>query len=224
MANISPIPPVHQNCRCTIGPDGVWTDAGDARVCLYCMTLGASWNLRLEQPLPEQEAAIDELLDKQGRTEFRKAIEKDSVVADAVIRDAAAASEAGLLADISTSGGEALTVRVEREATRRLAQARAGAAIPPGRDIPGLGQTVEGLIFETLPGGRKKPVMLSVLIAQTGGHKVIRRAGRYYVQTTGGRTVASDDTLGLALLILLALAERERQKREERRKEQEAAR
>jgi hypothetical protein len=184
------------------------------------MTLGASWNLRLDTPPSEQD--IDEILDKDGREAFRKAIERDRGVADAVIKDAARKSTGGIIAEIPLPSprarvgtGEALTVRVEREATRRLAEARAKAAIKPGTIIPDLGEVGEGMIFEPAPFGRKKPVVVSVVIASTPTHRVVRKVGRYYVQTIGGKTLATDDTLGLALLILLALAERERRKREE---------
>lgn len=202
------------NCRCVIGPDDVWTDAGDARVCLYCMTLGASWNLKLDTPPNDQEIA--DLLDKDGHEAFRKAVERDSGVADAVIKDAAQKATGGIVIDITPGAGETYTVAIEREATRKLAEARAAASIKPGTFVPGIGEVTEGIIFEPAPFGRKRPALVSVVIAETPTHNVIRKMGRYYVRTAGGKVVASDDNLALALLILLALAERERRKREER--------
>lgn len=207
-------PPVHPNCRCVIGPDDVWTDAGDARVCPYCMTLGAAWNLKLDVPPDTQE--IDDLLDKQGREEFRKAIQRDSGVADQVIKDAAEKAVAGVAVDIRPIAGEAMTATIEREATRRLAEARAAAPIRPGMIVPGIGEVTEGIIFEPAPFGRKKPAVISVMIAETPTHHVIRKLGKYYVRTAGGKVLASDDNLALALLILLALVENERRNREER--------
>lgn len=214
---VRPTPPVHPNCRCIIGPDNIWTDAGDARVCIYCMTLGASWNLRQDIPPDDQE--ISEFLDKQGREGFRKAIERDSTVADAVIADAAEISDGGILADTPISiaaPGETLTVRVEREATRRLAHARARAPIQPLARVPGMTPIPEAVEFVPAPRGRKMPTVVSVVVAETPTHRVVRKLGRYYVQTRGGRTLAVDDTLALALLILVALAENERRKREQR--------
>lgn len=222
-ATFSQTPPVHMNCRCAIGPDGVWTDAGDARVCPYCMTLGAAWNLSLDEPPNEQE--VDDLLDAQERETMRKAIERDSKVADAIISGAAEKATGGLVVEVATTG-EPLTVAIEREATKRVAAAKAGAPLQPGRIIPYLGEITEPVWFEPAPFGRKRPVteqIATVLIAETPTHNVVRKGGRYYIRTVGGKTVASDDNLALALLILLALAENERRKREERERERERA-
>lgn len=215
-------PPVHPNCRCVIGPDNIWTDAGDARVCPFCMTLGASWNLSLDTPPSDQQ--VDEILDREGRAQFKKAIERDSTIADAVIKDAADKVSGGILIEVKTGGrfmftSEPLTVAIEREAVRKIAEAKARAPLKPGRVIPGMGELSEEVWFEPAPFGRQKPVtakIATVLIAETQTHMVVRRGGRYLVQTIGGKTIASDDTLALALLILLALAERERRKAEER--------
>lgn len=215
-ATVSEVPPVHNNCRCVIGPDNVWTDAGDARVCVYCMTLGAAWNLRLDEVPDQQE--VDDILDKQGREEFRKAIEKDSRVADAVIRDSAEKAIAGVLVDVRPAATETWTIAVEREATRRLAEARAKAPIQPFARVPGLTPIPEAVEFVPAPGGRQRPQVVQVLIAATPTHRVVRKMGRYYILTAGGRVVGSDDNLALALLILLALAENERRRNAEREK------
>lgn len=206
-------PPVHPNCRCAIGPDGVWTDAGDARVCPFCMTLGAAWNLRLDDPPSDQE--VEAILDRDGREAFRKAIERDSGVADAVIVDAQRVATGGIILEVGPPIGEPWTIAIERVATRKLAEARAAAPIRPPQEVPGFGPVREGIVFEPARDGRKRPVLVSVVIAETETHRVIRRAGRYYTQTIGGRTIAADDNLALSLLLLLAIIEAERRRREE---------
>lgn len=195
-----------------MGADDIWTDAGDARVCPMCMSLGASWNARLDTPISSEEA--DEALDRAKRKEFLKAIEKDSTIADQIIRDAAATAESGLIKNIHIgTAGETLTVRVEREAVRILADARARAAVPIGTPVRGFGPTTEGLIFEPTPSGRKAPRFVSVTIAQGLRYRVLRRRGKYVLQTTGGRAIESGDNLAL-LLLLFALMEKKRRDEE----------
>lgn len=206
-----------------IGPDNVWTDANDARVCVYCMTMGASWNARLDVPIDDAEAL--ETLDRAKRDEFLKAIEKDSTIADQVIQDAASQADSGLITRVPTRGitisaEESMTVRIEREANRVLAERRAQAAIPPGRRVPGLGDTTEGLIYEP-SGGRLAPRFVSVIVAEGPGYRVVRRRGKYIVQTLGGRTVDNVDSLALALLLFALLEKRRRDA--EAKKEAEAA-
>jgi hypothetical protein len=208
-----------------IGPDNIWTDANDARVCVYCMTMGASWNARLDVPIDDAEAL--ETLDNAKRKEFLQAIERDSSIADQVIADAAAQAESGLITRVPTRGitigidaGESMTVKIEREANRVLAERRAKAAIPPGRRVPGLGETTEGLIYEP-KAGRKAPQFVSVVVAQGVGYRVIRRRGKYIVQTLGGRAVDNVDSLALALL-LFALLEKRRRDAEKKREEAKA--
>lgn len=218
-------PPVHPNCRCVIGPDGVWYDAEDAKVCVYCMTLGAAWNLKLDEPPDEQEIA--DLLDRDGREAFRKAIERDSTVADAIIGDAQRKATGGIIIEVGPSA-EPMTVTIERLATQRLAELRARARIRVDR-VPESLRPMLPDAADFAPGaGPKVPRIVQVVIAETEHARVVRHARRakigdkwviqqsYYVQTAGGRSVARDDTLGLALLILLALEERERRKREQR--------
>lgn len=188
------------------------------------MTMGASWNARLDVPIDDAEAL--QTLDKAKREEFLKAIEKDSTIADQVITDAAAQASDGLIARVPRgiiigTEAESLTIRIEREANRVLAERRAQAAIPPGRRVPGLGDTTEGLIYEPTPAGRMKPTFVSVVMAQGGGYRVVRRRGKYIVQTLGGRTVDNVDNLALALL-LFALLEKKRRDAERKREEARA--
>lgn len=188
------------------------------------MALGASWNARLDVPVDDAEAL--ETLDKSKRAEFLKAIERDSTVADTVIEDAAAQASGGLVTRIPRitigTNAETLTVQIEREANRVLAERRARAAIPPGRRVPGLGDTTEGLIYEPAAGGRKAPKFVSVVIAEGPGYRVIRRRGKYIVQTLGGRAVDNVDNLALALL-LFALLEKKRRDAEREREEERVA-
>lgn len=259
-------PPVHPNCRCVIGPDEVWTDAGDARVCPYCMTLGAAWNLSRAEPPGDQE--IEAILDRQIAPKVKERIARDTSVANALVQDAAKKFPRGLVADVVketqpelerraatlrklreqlarlqalrgaavtpaveaeiavikkdikiASEVESLTVAVEREATRRVSAARAAAPLQAGHIVPGIGELTEPVWFEPAPFGRKAPVTAksaSVLMVETPTHIMVRKAGRYYIRTLGGKALASDDNLALALLILLALVENERRNREER--------
>lgn len=212
----------HYNCRCDVGPDGVWTDAGDARVCPMCMALGASWNASLDVPLTDAEA--DEILDRAGKKEVAKAIARDQTVADAVIADAAGVAESGVLAEQGIAigvGGESLTIQVERRAVALLGEARARSAVPIGTQVRGVPIT-EGLVFESA-GGRKRPVFVSVNIATGRTYRVIRRRGKYLLQTAGGRTIDSGDNLALILLLFAAL-EKARRDEEARTRELEAAR
>ncbi len=87
-------PPVHPNCRCAL-IDGVWYDAQDARVCPICMLLGASWNLQLDIPMDDKEVA--RILDEKDLENFRKAIEKDTALADKVIQQVAESAESGIV-------------------------------------------------------------------------------------------------------------------------------
>jgi hypothetical protein len=188
------------------------------------MALGASWNARLDVPIDDAEAK--ETLSETKRKEFLKAIEKDSTIADQVIQDAAAQARDGLVKRVPRgisidTGAETMTVRIEREANRVLAEERAKAAIPPGRRVPGVGTTSEGLIYEPAKGGRKAPRFVSVNVAEGAGYRVIRRRGQYLVQTLGGRTVDNVDSLALALL-LFALLEKKRRDREAKKEEAEA--
>lgn len=184
------------------------------------MTMGASWNARLDVPISDAEAL--ETLDKAKRDEFLDAIERDSGVADKVIEDAAAQAEGGIITRIPRISigfeGEPLTIRIEREANRVLAERRAQAAIPAGRTVPGLGVTTEGMIYEPAAGGRLKPTFVSVVIAEGRSHRLLRRRGRYILQTLGGRAVDSGDNLAL-LLLLFALLEKKRRDAERKRDE-----
>lgn len=87
-------PPVHPNCRCAL-IDGIWYDAQDARVCPICMLLGASWNLQLDIPMDDKEVA--RILDEKDLENFRKAIEKDTALADKVIQQVAESAESGIV-------------------------------------------------------------------------------------------------------------------------------
>lgn len=182
------------------------------------MTLGAAWNLTLETPPSDQD--VSEILDRDGREAFRKAIEKDRGVADAIIQDAKDKADGGIISEIGIATGpeaEPLTVQVEREATRRMAVKRAAAQLTSQRVLPEFQPRIrDAVVFEPAAGGRLKPTVLYEVIQTSGNYRVIRRMGRYYIQTIGGRTLATDDTLGVALLILLALLERERRKRGEK--------
>ena len=66
-----------------------------------------------------------------------------------------------------------------------------------------------------------KPTFVSVVMAQGGGYRVVRRRGKYIVQTLGGRTVDNVDNLALALL-LFALLEKKRRDAERKREEARA--
>lgn len=189
------------------------------------MALGASWNARADQPIDDAETL--EMLDSSKRDEFLKAIERDSTIADQVIADAAAQSRGGLVSRIgiapSQAGGESLTIHIEREVNRVLAEQRAQAAIPPGRRVPGIGTTTEGLVYEPAKGGRLAPRFVSVNVAEGTGFRVIRRRGKYLVQTMGGKTVESLDNLALALLLFALLEKKRRDREAKKREEQEAA-
>lgn len=205
-------PPVHPSCRCHIGPDNIWYDAEDARVCTMCLTLGASWNARADQPLSPEEA--DAALDKAKRKEVMTAIARDSKVADTIIIDASTAAESGVLTEVAPPSigigmdAETMTIRVERAITRKLAEAQTKAALPKGARMPGGGVTDEAIIFEKA--GRKlKPSFVSVNVATGKGFRVLRRQGKYLVQTVTGKAIDSVDTLALALL-LFALLEKQR--------------
>ena len=128
-------PPVHPNCRCTIGADGVWYDAQDARVCPVCMLLGASWNLQLDIPMDEGEVA--RILDEKDLEDFRKAIEKDTGLRERVIAQAIEAADSGVAKLAVPQAGEAMQTAVEREIVKARAAARAahgttGAALARG--------------------------------------------------------------------------------------------
>lgn len=188
------------------------------------MTLGASWNAGLDTPTDSAE--VDAQLDRAKQDEFLKAIERDSTIADRVIGDAAKVVESGVLKRVPlvaiTPEAGTLTVRVEREIVRAMAEARAAAAIPAGAKVPGLGYTSDGLVFE-VTGGRKRPTFVSVNVATGKTHRVIKRRGRYLVQAINGKTLGNVDNLALALL-LLALLEKERRDAEERKRQAEAGR
>ena len=213
-------PPVHPNCRCTIGADGVWYDAQDARVCPTCMLLGASWNLQLDIPMDEGEVA--RILDEKDLEDFRKAIEKDTGLRERVIAQAIEAADSGVAKLAVPQAGEAMQTAVEREIVKARAAARAAAPIQAGRIIPGLGTAPDALVFETTPVG-KVARLVSVNVASGAAYRVIWRGGKYLLQTVGGRTIDSGDDLWW-LLLLLALLEKKRRDEEERRKAQEAAR
>jgi hypothetical protein len=186
------------------------------------MALGASWNATLDAPLSDAEA--DEILDRSKREEVREAVERDRVVADAAISDAAEVADSGVLRELVLvpGGAESLTIQVERRAVQALAEARAGASIRIGTQIGPFGPTTEGLVFETTQGGRLRPTFVSVNIATGRTHRVIRRRGKYLLQTKGGRTILSGDNLAW-LLLLFALAEKERRDREAERENRIAA-
>lgn len=217
----SPVPPVHPRCRCVIGPDGIWTDAGDARVCPICMTLGASWNARLDVPISEQEA--DDLLSKSKREEFKRAIERDQSIADTVIREAIERTDEGIAASrisIAVDGAESLTTVVEREINRAVAEARAAAPVQLGTHVAGA-PTPEAVTF-VRSAGRKVPQFATVTIARGRGYTVLRRQSRYIVQDQVGKTlfsVSTDEVGGLALALLIFTL---LQKRDEAREEEEA--
>lgn len=202
----------HPGCRCYIGPDNIWYDAEDARVCPVCMAMGASWNARADVPVSPEEA--DAALDRAKRKEVLNAIAKDSEVADKLIIDASSAADSGVVSEISSTGiaigdgGESLTIRVEREITRRLAEARARAGVRAGTAVRGMGPVDEAIVFER-EGRRMRPSFVSVNVASGQGYQVLRRRGKYLVRTLGGKTIDNVDSLALALL-LFALLEKKR--------------
>lgn len=169
------------------------------------------------------------MLDQAKQEEVKAAIAKDSKLADNIIVDAAAKAKSGLLAEFnfgtSAASAEPLTVQIEREATKKLAQARAAAAIPQGQKIPGLGDAADAIEFQRMPSGRLKPSLVTIEIASSAGRaaagatatagksfSVIRRGGKYLVQSATGKTVFSDTSLALALLIFALLVKREQEK------------
>lgn len=178
------------------------------------MTLGAAWNASLDTPITGEEA--DRVLDEATKDDYLKAIERDQTVADDAIRTAGDVSSGGVLRDMNIGGhslapstGESLTIRVERELTRRRGELRARAAIPQGTDV-GFGPARDAIDFEPLPSGRKAAKYISVTVAEGGGYKVIRRRGRYLITNPAGKTVESGTNLALLLLIFALLEKRRR--------------
>jgi hypothetical protein len=220
----------HPGCRCDIGPDNVWTDAGDARVCTICLTMGAAWNL--QQDVPMDPAFIDEVLDARGRGEFRKALARDSALSDDVIRQAAEKAERGLIVredlNPATTGQPGLlaplsrTNAVERAIVRAANEARAQASVKVGARIPGTGAATQEAVSITKVGGRVKPEFISVEVAGDKDFKVVRRAGKYLVQTSDGKTRYADDNLALSLL-LFALLVKKQEDLQKQRRERDAA-
>lgn len=88
-------PPVHNHCRCWISPDGIWYDAQDARVCTQCMVLGASYNAMSD--IPQDPKEVDRLLDQKTFEEVKKAIERDSGLANRIIEQSATNLQSGVL-------------------------------------------------------------------------------------------------------------------------------
>lgn len=198
-------PPVHPNCRCQI-IDDIWYDASDTRVCPVCLLLGASWNLRLDAPVEPGE--VERILDKKNLDEIKAAVESDGALADQVIVQSAENVESGVIKSVAFTEAEPAHITIERELVKARAAARAQAAVPPGTFIRGVGRIPEGLVFESTPKG-KKAALVSVNVATSEGYRVIWRAGKYLLQTKGGRTLDSGGDLWW-LLLLLGLMEKKR--------------
>lgn len=166
--------------------------------------------------IPQDPKEIERLLDEQNYAEFKKAIERDSGLADRVIEQAGQAMESGVIKFVTPVAGESYTIAVEREIVKARAAARAAAPIQAGRVVPGFGVTPDALVFETTPVG-KAARLVSVNVATGAAYRVIWRGGRYLLQTVGGRTIDSGEDLWW-LLFLLALLEKKRRDEDERKK------
>lgn len=218
-------PPAHENCRCVLGPDDVWTDASDSRVCTQCLTLGAAWNLALDVPVGSAE--VDEALDASRRKDFLDAIKSDSATADRVIVSAAEKAESGIIKNVSMTPSanvpelglpqETLTNRLEKAIVKETAGARAKAAIPMGARLGGtpIPEAVE--IKRIPPHGRVKPEFVTVTVAGNKQYEVIKRVGRYYVRDTAtGKTLYSGENLAMMLLLFGLLTKKREAKQEEK--------
>ena len=106
-------PPVHPNCRCTIGADGVWYDAQDARVCPTCMLLGASWNLQLDIPMDEGEVA--RILDEKTLADFKAAVERDELLTNRVVEQVVEQLDSGVAKQaVESAEGQALLGKAKK--------------------------------------------------------------------------------------------------------------
>lgn len=199
------IPPVHPNCRCVIGEDGVWTDAEDARVCEYCMVLGASWNFSFETSGAPSGDEIDEILDTKFWKDFKKALEKDVAVANKVVEQLAPKATEGILANktfpISTEVRHTVAIELEINQVKSAMKQDFGTEFVPF-------------------GVRKRPKFIEVLVWGLGSITLVKQKDRYIVRKNSkikySRTADSNADLLLALLFAAALAENENEIRKNR--------